>query len=46
MTLSNGRTYTLESAVDASKFDAGDKVTLNAEVSKGKRIANEVTKSS
>jgi hypothetical protein len=46
LTLSNGRTYTLESGVDASGFTKGDKVTLNAEISKGKRVANQMTKSS
>jgi Cu/Ag efflux protein CusF len=44
LTLSNGRTYTLQDSVDASKFTTGDKVTINTEMSKGKRVVNEVTK--
>jgi hypothetical protein len=46
LTLSNGRTYTLQSNVDASKFAAGDKVTINTETSHGKRLVNDVTKKS
>ena len=45
LTLSNGKTYELQTGVDASTLAVGDKVTINTETKGGQHLVNKVTKS-
>ena len=46
LTLSNGKTYELQSGVDVANLAVGDKVTVNTEMKGGQRLVNKVTKTS
>ena len=46
LTLNNGKTYELQSGVDASALAVGDKVTVNTEMKGHQRMVNKVTKAS
>ena len=46
LTLSNGKTYQLQSGVDAKGLAVSDKVTISTEMKGGQRLVNKVTKTS